>query len=114
MPKRYQGYQAGEFDDRPEFYQQVFDADEEWGEKTFRVAGEELGGVYGHAGYEGNERAITKATVGMMRMLDDYLATIIDKLEATGQAENTLIIFTADHGEMMGHHGPVGQRHDGL
>ena len=42
MPKRYAGFQAGEFDDRPAFYQQLFDADQEWGEKTFRVAGQEV------------------------------------------------------------------------
>jgi len=37
--------------------------------------------------------------------VDEQIGKILDKLEETGQAENTIVIFTADHGEMMGSHG---------
>lgn len=37
--------------------------------------------------------------------VDEQIGRILDKLEETGQAENTIVIFTADHGEMMGSHG---------
>ena len=35
-------------------------------------------------------------------LIDAWLGTILDTLEETGQADNTLIIFTSDHGEMLG------------
>ncbi|MGM0504534.1 MAG: sulfatase family protein [Bacteroidota bacterium] len=37
--------------------------------------------------------------------VDEQIGKILDKLEKTGQAENTIVVFTADHGEMMGSHG---------
>lgn len=41
----------------------------------------------------------------MIKLIDDQFARILDTLEATGQRENTVIIFTSDHGETMGDHG---------
>ena len=38
-------------------------------------------------------------------MIDDQLKRILDHLEAKGLADNTLIIFTSDHGETLGTHG---------
>lgn len=42
--------------------------------------------------------------------LDDQIGRILTALEATGQAENTWIIFTADHGLAVGHHGLFGKQ----
>jgi arylsulfatase len=36
--------------------------------------------------------------------VDRHIGAVLDALEATGQADNTVIIFTADHGEMGGAH----------
>jgi arylsulfatase A-like enzyme len=38
-------------------------------------------------------------------MIDDQIKRIVDHLEAKGLADNTLIIFTSDHGETLGSHG---------
>ena len=32
------------------------------------------------------------------------------KLEETGQADNTIVVYTSDHGEMMGSHNHMGKR----
>jgi arylsulfatase A-like enzyme len=40
-----------------------------------------------------------------IRDADRHLLTVLDALEASGQAERTIIIFTSDHGEMAGAHG---------
>lgn len=37
--------------------------------------------------------------------VDEQIGRILDALEASGQKENTIVVFTADHGEMMGSHG---------
>lgn len=41
--------------------------------------------------------------------VDYYVGKILDKLEEMGQTENTIIIFTSDHGEMLGSHGQKGK-----
>lgn len=41
---------------------------------------------------------------GMMNEVDDAVGRIVQTLKDTGQYENTLIIFTCDHGEMGGDH----------
>lgn len=38
-------------------------------------------------------------------MQDDFLGMILQALEETGQADNTLLIRTADHGDLLGEHG---------
>ena len=42
--------------------------------------------------------------------MDDQIGKILQALEKTGQADNTYIIFTADHGLAVGHHGFVGKQ----
>lgn len=44
-------------------------------------------------------------TCGMIAMIDDAVGAILSKLEATGLADNTIVIFTADHGDFLGDHG---------
>ncbi len=39
--------------------------------------------------------------------VDDLFGQVIQRLEDTGELENTLILFTSDHGDMIGDHGRV-------
>ena len=41
----------------------------------------------------------------MIGFIDDEIGRVLELLETRGQLENTIIIFTSDHGEMHGHHG---------
>ena len=41
----------------------------------------------------------------MITCLDEKYGRILDTLEKTGQADNTVIVHTSDHGEMAGEHG---------
>ena len=41
----------------------------------------------------------------MIAQIDDQFARILQALEETGQCDNTVIIFTSDHGETLGDHG---------
>lgn len=45
------------------------------------------------------------AYYGMIMELDEQLGELIDTLETTGQLENTIIIYSSDHGDMIGEHG---------
>lgn len=42
---------------------------------------------------------------GLVREIDDWVGKILDKLDEHGLTENTMVIFTSDHGEMLGAHG---------
>lgn len=44
-------------------------------------------------------------TYGMVTMIDDRIGQIMRALEEQGLAEDTLVIFTSDHGDFMGDHG---------
>ncbi len=54
-----------------------------------------------------NEREVREAmalTCGMISMIDDAVGSILAKLEQQGQLDNTVIVFTADHGDFLGDH----------
>ncbi len=42
---------------------------------------------------------------GMVSLIDEQVGRMLDALDATGQRDNTVVIFTSDHGEMLGDHG---------
>lgn len=42
---------------------------------------------------------------GMVSLLDHHVGRILDALEASGELENTLVVFASDHGDMLGDHG---------
>jgi arylsulfatase A-like enzyme len=44
------------------------------------------------------------ATYGMISMVDDGVGKILQHLEALGVRDNTIVVFTSDHGDMMGDH----------
>jgi choline-sulfatase len=46
---------------------------------------------------------------GLMEQADSEIGMVLDALEASPYADNTLIIFTSDHGEMAGSHGFEGK-----
>lgn len=48
---------------------------------------------------------------GMISYIDDQILSIKNVLEKTGLDKNTIIIFTADHGEMMGERGMWYKQH---
>jgi arylsulfatase A-like enzyme len=44
------------------------------------------------------------------KVVDQAIGQILDALEASGLAENTIIVFTSDHGELLGAHGGLQQK----
>ena len=50
-------------------------------------------------------RKARAAYYGMISELDEYIGKVWDELEKAGELENTLFIYTSDHGESLGEHG---------
>lgn len=58
------------------------------------------------AGSRGDKgRANVRDYFACVTGVDEQIGRILAELEASGQARNTIVVFTADHGEMMGSHG---------
>lgn len=62
-----------------------------------------------HSGeYEMPEEELLKVMAtycGQIRYVDDQVGRVLDKLEALGILENTIVLFWSDHGEFMGDFG---------
>ena len=54
---------------------------------------------------EREAREIIALTYGMISMVDDAIGRVLAKLDTTGLADDTVVLFTADHGDFMGDHG---------
>lgn len=52
-------------------------------------------------------REFLRVYYGMVKMIDDQVGRLLDALCQTGQLDNTVVVFTADHGDMAGGHGMV-------
>ena len=54
---------------------------------------------------EHDARRVQALYYAMIAQIDDQFARILQALEETGQRDNTVIVFTSDHGEALGDHG---------
>lgn len=50
-------------------------------------------------------RRARAAYFALVTYLDDKIGRLLQALEETGQADNTVVVYTADHGELLGEHG---------
>ena len=71
--------------------------------QNYKVAGD---GAYGKIPRERKDmwRNHVNYYINCMIDVDRHIGTVLDALEESGQNENTVIIFTSDHGEMAGAH----------
>ncbi len=68
-------------------------------------------------GAEGFVRTLDEAAIrqmratyfGMMTEVDDHLGRVLAWLDETGQWDDTLVVFTSDHGEQLGDHHLLGK-----
>ncbi|MDH4179262.1 MAG: sulfatase-like hydrolase/transferase [Armatimonadota bacterium] len=89
MPTR----REGELDDLPPHYARAFrEAVQLSGRRAATKIGDE------------QLREIVALTYGMVSLVDKNVGRVIEALTRTGQRDNTVIVFMADHGDMMGDH----------
>jgi len=56
---------------------------------------------------EEHRRGVISVYQAMTRFVDDGIGRVLNKLEELGLRENTIVVFTADHGDFGGEHGMV-------
>ena len=50
-------------------------------------------------------RAAAAAQYGLIEFMDEQIGLVLDALEQTGQDQETIVLFTSDHGDLFGDHG---------
>lgn len=101
----YDSYQAEDMPDPIAWDDNRKQMNELYHEKYYRDRGEEsIDG--GPCSFTLEQVKETKALAwGMVRHVDDCIGRVMKYLEESGKKENTVVIFLADHGELMGDHG---------
>ena len=54
-------------------------------------------------------RRLEALYMGLTTWVDDAVGRLLHTLDATGQADDTLVVFTSDHGDYLGSHGLMGK-----
>ena len=85
-------YKPGELDRKPWFHR-------EGHLKTYRRG-------RGFVEFSPDEiQGMVAAYYGMVSLIDDEVGRVLDALDSFGLADDTLVVFTSDHGDMLGDHG---------
>ncbi len=87
-------YHEGELTDKPPY--QAYD--------HAGAYGKQAGHPYEQMTEE-DHRIVRAAYWAMCDLIDSQVGRLLNLLEETGQIENTIVIYTSDHGEMLGDHG---------
>ncbi len=95
----------GEFDDKPPHFAMTQQANPDFSAYHNDPGGNHLHGAHSHLSPRDTKAKNIAAMYGMMTMLDAYIGKILDHLDALGLSDNTLIVFTTDHGDFYGQHG---------
>ncbi len=103
--------------DPPEPYASMFDPaaipdpiPAEWPDEGPQLLDRVRDGYLGYRAICENPQAVKQLRAlyhGSVRMLDDQVGRIVERLKASGLWETTVVVFTTDHGDMMGDHGLI-------
>jgi uncharacterized sulfatase len=99
-------YVPGEFDDMPPQYAKTHEESPDY--SMYREeGGQGLHGFHSHLHPEEQIRRSIACYYGMTSLIDQEVGRILDALDRLGIAENTLVLFTTDHGHFLGQHGLI-------
>lgn len=92
------------FEGRPWWHEKVLTA-----EPTGDKKGAEIRKAYSRIPEQTDDqlREIIANTYGQIALIDHHVGRIMETLEETGLAENTIVIYFADHGDWLGDHGLI-------
>ena len=95
----------GEFDGMPPHYAKTRDPDADWSE--YNETRFPNHGYHFHSDEDSRLRKNMAVYYGMVSLMDHHIGRILDRLDELEIADNTLVVFSTDHGHFLGHHGLV-------
>jgi arylsulfatase A-like enzyme len=72
---------------------------------AWRESGHPVHGFHSHLVPPDERKRLVATYYGMVSLLDKYVGRILDRLDTLGLAENTVVVFSTDHGHFFGQHG---------
>ena len=97
----------GELDKMPAYYRELYPTGGGFRENYWAARRDQEAGAM-MATSEISEATLRRAiahTYAMIEMIDDGVGRILETLAAQGLEEDTIVLFTSDHGELLGSHG---------
>jgi len=73
----------------------------------WRETGHWIHGMHSHLQDRATLAQDAAVYYGMISLMDKYIGHVLNRLDALGLAENTVVVFTTDHGHFLGHHGLI-------
>ncbi|MCD6304578.1 MAG: sulfatase-like hydrolase/transferase [Planctomycetes bacterium] len=95
----------GEHDANPVHFRKTQQTDETWWHQARR--GEAIHGGHCHLRDPDELRKDVACYYGMVSFVDQQIGCILDGLDELGLAENTIVVFSTDHGHFLGQHGLI-------
>lgn len=102
----------GEHDQNPPHFRMTQEENPDtsyWKESPFESHGYHSHLYYGYGDRfkltDEHRKKLIATYYGMISMMDKYIGNILDKLDGLGLTEDTLVVFTTDHGHFFGQHG---------
>lgn len=90
-----------------------YESEEDCDEVAYRKYYKGKDGLLNRPNVEGEKGAHAKHCVPFylanVTGVDEQIGNVLQALEESGEADNTIVVFTADHGEMMGSHDRFGK-----
>lgn len=97
----------GEFDDMPLPHQMTRGDGPTVREQFHEMFGPWNHGYHDHGMDDDTLRQCMAIYYGMVSFMDDQIGKTLDTLDELGIADNTLVVFSTDHGHFLGQHGLV-------
>ncbi|MBN2562104.1 MAG: sulfatase-like hydrolase/transferase [Phycisphaerae bacterium] len=95
----------GEHDKNPIHFRMTQEADPKFQEMFFEDQG--MHGAHSHLHDRAKLRRDMACYYGMTSFMDQEIGRILEAVDRLGMAEETLVVFTTDHGHFLGQHGLI-------
>ncbi len=96
----------GEFDDMPPHFSKTQEANPDFSAYA-EPGGKALHGFHSHLHNKEEIQRSMASYFGMISLIDEEIGRILAALDCLGVADNTVVVFTSDHGHFIGHHGLI-------
>jgi len=94
---------TGEHAQNPPHFQKTQEKNPDF--SGYNETGFGIHGYHSHHMSEDRHKKITATYYAMVSMMDKYIGKILDQLDELGIADETIVVFTTDHGHFFGQHG---------